>query len=144
MDSTVLIAIVMSASAVLAAAVTGMYAYRASRKNSEQTRAIEQDKLSTDSWDRQVKAWREDVVALRTQRAEDLRTFEAYKAECTSQVEKLTRQIKDLQRQRDEDEERHRRERQALIAWVRAVVPIFRESGIPFPPLPPGVLDLDA
>lgn len=150
MDNTTLTAVVMACSAVAVASITGWYTYRASRRNSEATRAIEHDKLSTDSWERQVKAWRDDVIALRAQRAEDAKIHEEHRRECSRQISELTTQIRDIQRQRDVDEDRHHAERETVTAqlavlttWAKTVVVLLTADGITFPPPPPGIQDTD-
>lgn len=150
MNSGVLTAVVMAVSAAAVAAITGWYSYRAARRNSEATRQVERDKLSTDSWERQVKAWREDVVALRQQRAEDSKIHEEHRKECSRQIGELTTEVRHLQRQRDSDEERHQTERQTvaaqlavLVTWAKNVVVLLNSAGIAFPPPPPGIQDTD-
>jgi septal ring factor EnvC (AmiA/AmiB activator) len=66
-----------------------------------------------------------------------------------------------LRKERDEERDRHskiiddtltehRRELDAVekrldatVAWIRQVIPILREHGIPFPPQPKGITDTD-
>lgn len=155
MNAALLTTIIMAVSAVGVPAVGGWYAYRASRRNAEASHDIEQDKLTAESWGRQLQAWREDVVLLRQQRAEDAKEYAAqhkeYTAqhkECVRQIDDLTVQVRKLQRQHDTDEERHRAEQRAMttqlasmIAWARTVVGLLTAAGIAFPKPPPGVQD---
>ena len=150
MDSAVVVAIVMAGASVVVALVGGGYTFRAARRNAEATREVERDKLSTASWEAQVKSWREDVVTLREQRAKDLAAYELHMRDCSEQIKSLTIRVDNLVRQRTDDERRHRRERldlerrvDGLTAWGRQVVAVMRERGVPFPTPPPGVVDTD-
>ena len=102
--------------------------------------------------------WRNDAKALREERDAERARYEAklveldrrLTAECDGKVrlldDRLTAMITDYARA----EERHRREMlmvhsqlEQTILWIRRVVPIMRERQLPFPDLPPGILDTD-
>jgi uncharacterized membrane protein len=125
-DGTVVVALVAALSAILVAAVTGWYTFRAARRNTESTREIEDEKLSVE----QVAQWRQDVVTLRQQRSEDA-------AEHRGAVEAMNVR---LDRLADRLEAVERRER-ILILWAREVVRIMRQHSVVFPAPPPGVVD---
>ena len=102
--------------------------------------------------------WRQDAKTLREERDAERERFRTQlteverrlMAECDGKVrlidERLTSVIRDYTRA----EERHRRELaivhaqlEQTIMWIRKVVPIMRQRELPFPDLPPGILDTD-
>src|SRR5687767_7822303 len=89
----IVVAIIMGIASVIGTAIGGWYTFRAARKNAQATKEIEQDKLSTTSWEAQVEAWRTDVVELRKQRAEDRQEYNTHKLNCAEQISELSRKL---------------------------------------------------
>ncbi len=135
-DSGLLIAIVSAAAAFAAALISGWYTYRATKRTTEATREVERDKLASASWEAQVLAWREDVVTLRRQRAED-------KAEADAEAERAAKKITSCHERIDHlvqvVDAMERRER-ALTRWAREVVEMLRLAEVAYPPPPHGVI----
>ena len=75
-DTTEVVAAIIGGTGLVGTAWTASSAFRAARRTARDTREIETDKLTAASWAEQVKGWRQDVITLRQQRAEDLASFE--------------------------------------------------------------------
>ena len=143
-DNTgVLVAVIMAVASIVGTAVGGYFVYRLGKRNSEATKAIEQDKLSTSTWDAQVKGWREDVITLRQQRAEDAAEHAAKLEACQEQLRQTNARLEEVVRMHEQDRNEHmeRRRQQeqridAMVYWGREVVGIMQQHGIEFPAPP--------
>lgn len=149
-DPTITAAVIMATASVVGTLVGGWYTFRAARKNTQETKKIEAEKLSTSSWESQVDSWRADVVTLRQQRSEDLAIYESYKRESSQQITELNERLDKVMELREKDRREHRLEREtlenridALTDWGRQAVRIMEQQGISFPSPPPGMMPDD-
>jgi uncharacterized membrane-anchored protein YhcB (DUF1043 family) len=144
MDSSIWIAVIGGAVAVLVAYITSRYTNRAAKDAQQQTRELEEKKLDSSTWQAQVSGWREDALKLRELRDADRREFETEIAECHQKMDETQDQVRQLREALDVVMGERARERAYLIqvqSWCRQIVVLLKGSGIQYPPAPPGLVD---
>jgi hypothetical protein len=153
-SAAVLVAIIAALASITAGVVGPYLAFRGARAGQSATRDIEQQKVDQ----AQAASWREDVTLLRAQQKEEraefgerLRAVETkLRNESDAKVAILSARIDDMVRKSAAIDSKHRREMSLIemrlegaVTWIREVVPLMRSQGVPFPAVPPGIVDTD-
>lgn len=128
MDGSSIVSIVVALLSVAGVYIANRYTSKSAQAAQETTQQIEMAKLET----ARTEGWRADNIELRKQREEDRKTYESNMREIVNRVEML-----------ELDQKVSQRERQSIVAWARRIVDLLKESGIPYPPPPPGIMDTD-
>lgn len=145
-DSGFLLPIILGVLVLVGTLATGWFTYRLGSKTAQETRETEDQKLTTANWVAQIENWRQDVVTLRQQRAEDLAAHEEHRRTCTAQITALTQRVDGLVGQQAEDRRQRRileERNDALVYWGLQVIRIMREKDVAFPPPPASIVELD-
>lgn len=133
MEPSVLTSVIAAIGSVLAVGITGWFGFRGARAAQAQAGSLAAQNRELD----QVKLWRDDVEALRRQRVEDEARHKQEREESARQIEGAHQRITELSRRVEMAERRE----EALLRWARRIVEQLQDTGIPFPPPPPGVID---
>jgi hypothetical protein len=124
MNASEFVSLAISVVGFLGVIVANRFTSRTAKSAQEITAAAELAKATQSRDD----GWRSDNVELRKAQSE-------YR----ERIDHLSDRVDSL-----EDQNRmFLREKNDIIIWARKIVDLLKNSGIPYPPAPPGVLDTD-
>jgi hypothetical protein len=124
MNSSEIVSLAISIVGFLGVFVAQKFTSRTAKSAQEITAAAELAKVNQARDD----GWRQDNIELRKQRAE-----------AEARLDALSERVDSL-----EEANRHfAREKNDFVIWARKIVDLLKNSGIPYPPAPPGILDTD-
>lgn len=146
--SPVIIAAFVAAGLALIGTVIGtVLTYRLGRQNAAESRQTKERELEAASWVAQVENWRNDVVALRQQRAEDQAEYREHRAQCDARIEAQSKRLDEVLAALEEQRKGNRLleiDHDALVLWSVQIIKIMQDHGIKFPQPPAMVAALIA